>query len=58
MPLTCQIVDIVQSDRPAYPPTDQAFEKDFEHPMLDLGVLNDGWRGGGAMWFTHTQPMT
>lgn len=33
---------------------DEAFEDEFRVPMLDLGHLNDGWRGGGAMWFTHT----
>jgi hypothetical protein len=27
---------------------------DLAEPMLDLGSRNDGWRGGGAMWFTHT----
>jgi Methyltransferase domain len=31
-----------------------AFESEFATPMLDLGKYNDGWRGGGAMWFTHT----
>ena len=32
---------------------DPAFEAEFSQPMLDLGAYNDGWRGGGAMWFTH-----
>lgn len=26
-------------------------------PPLDLGKMNDGWKGGGAMWFTHTAPL-
>lgn len=25
-------------------------------PPVDLGPQNDAWRGGGAMWFTHTRP--
>lgn len=33
---------------------DQEFAADLAEPMLDLGPYNDGWRGGGAMWFTHT----
>jgi predicted O-methyltransferase YrrM len=33
---------------------DPLFDASFTVPMLDLGHLNDGWRGGGAMWFTHT----
>jgi hypothetical protein len=33
---------------------DDAFFAEFAEPLLDLGELNDGWRGGGAMWFTHT----
>jgi hypothetical protein len=32
---------------------DAAFESVHATPILDLGALNDGWRGGGAMWFTH-----
>jgi predicted O-methyltransferase YrrM len=32
---------------------DAAFEAAHVYPMLDLGKYNDGWRGGGAMWFTH-----
>jgi hypothetical protein len=32
---------------------DQRFEQAFATPMIDLGAANDGWRGGGAMWFTH-----
>jgi len=32
---------------------DPAFAADLAEPMLDLGAYNDGWRGGGAMWFTH-----
>lgn len=28
----------------------------FTSPFIDLGALNDGWCGGGAMWFTHTAP--
>jgi predicted O-methyltransferase YrrM len=33
---------------------DAVFEAEFATPMIDLGPINDGWRGGGAMWFTHT----
>ncbi len=29
------------------------FENWFANPPVDLGAQNDGWRGGGAMWFTH-----
>jgi hypothetical protein len=25
----------------------------FDRPLVDLGPFNDGWRGGGSMWFTH-----
>ena len=32
---------------------DPAFEAEHTTPMIDLGTANDGWRGGGAMWFTH-----
>jgi predicted O-methyltransferase YrrM len=31
------------------------FEGWFATPLVDLGTANDGWRGGGAMWFTHTR---
>lgn len=45
---------------PIFPTTfvcrDEALAAAFETPFLDLGVLNEGWRGGGAMWFTHTGP--
>ena len=30
------------------------FEDEISKPMIDLGEFNDQWRGGGAMWFTHT----
>jgi hypothetical protein len=30
------------------------FEEWFASPLVDLGAANDGWLGGGAMWFTHT----
>lgn len=33
---------------------DEAFASHFAKPFLELGELNGGWRGGGAMWFTHT----
>jgi predicted O-methyltransferase YrrM len=33
---------------------DELFAAHFQAPILDLGMYNDGWRGGGAMWFTHT----
>ena len=26
----------------------------FDKPLVDLGQFNDGWRGGGSMWFTHS----
>ena len=32
---------------------DAEFKKFFDVPLLDFGTRNDGWRGGGAMWFTH-----
>ena len=32
---------------------DEAFQHQFETPLLDLGHGNDFWKGGGAMWFTH-----
>ena len=32
---------------------DPAFRPALSAPMLDLGQYNDGWLGGGAMWFTH-----
>jgi len=35
-PLSCQITDIVQSDRPAYPPTDQAFEKELMDSFFEV----------------------
>ena len=35
-PITCQIVEIVQSDRPAYPPTDQAFEKELMDSFFEV----------------------
>lgn len=28
-----------------------------EQPIVNLGPQNDAWRGGGAMWFTHTRPV-
>ena len=33
---------------------DTAFSAEMAEPFLDLGDLNPGWHGGGAMWFTHT----
>ncbi len=36
LPITCQIVDITQSDRPAYPPTDQAFEKELMDTFFEV----------------------
>ena len=32
---------------------DSVFESEFAVPLLDLGLGNDFWKGGGAMWFTH-----
>jgi Methyltransferase domain len=32
---------------------DREFEDFFSIPLIDFGERNDGWRGGGAMWFTH-----
>jgi predicted O-methyltransferase YrrM len=31
---------------------DAEFAAELREPMLDLGPYNDGWLGGGAMWFT------
>jgi methyltransferase family protein len=28
------------------------FDSWFATPLVDLGDANDGWRGGGSMWFT------
>ncbi len=36
IPLSCQIADIIQSDRPAYPPTDQAFEKELMDSFFEV----------------------
>jgi raffinose/stachyose/melibiose transport system substrate-binding protein len=36
VPLTCKIVEIVQSDRPAYPPTDQAFVKELMDSYFEV----------------------
>lgn len=33
---------------------DPRFTDDIAEPFIDLGAINDGWHGGGAMWFTHT----
>jgi hypothetical protein len=30
------------------------FSQWFDRPLVDLDPFNDGWRGGGSMWFTHT----
>ncbi|MGV3491367.1 MAG: ABC transporter substrate-binding protein [Devosia sp.] len=35
-PLSCQINDILVSDRPAYPPTDQAFEKELMDSFFEV----------------------
>lgn len=35
-PLSCQITEIIQSDRPAYPPTDQAFEKELMDSFFEV----------------------
>lgn len=32
---------------------DESFSDEMSSPMLELGEFNDGWLGGGAMWFTH-----
>jgi predicted O-methyltransferase YrrM len=31
---------------------DAEFAAELREPMIDLGPYNDGWLGGGAMWFT------
>lgn len=31
----------------------RTFADDLTPPPLDLGIHNDGWLGGGAMWFAH-----
>ena len=33
---------------------DAAFETFFTTPMIGLGKYNEDWKGGGAIWFTHT----
>jgi raffinose/stachyose/melibiose transport system substrate-binding protein len=35
-PLTCKVVAIVQSDRPTYPPTDQAFVKELMDSFFEV----------------------
>lgn len=35
-PMSCYITEIVQSDRPAYPPTDQAFEKELMDSFFEV----------------------
>lgn len=44
--------------QPLFPTTfvcrDKHFEDLHQPPMLDLDELNDGWSGGGSMWFRHT----
>lgn len=35
-PMSCQITEIIQSDRPAYPPTDQAFEKELMDSFFEV----------------------
>jgi raffinose/stachyose/melibiose transport system substrate-binding protein len=35
-PLTCKVVAVVQSDRPAYPPTDQAFVKELMDSFFEV----------------------
>jgi predicted O-methyltransferase YrrM len=32
--------------------SDPEFAAELREPMIDLGPYNDGWLGGGAMWFT------
>ena len=36
LPITCQRLEVVQSDRPAYPPTDQAFEKELMDSFFEV----------------------
>jgi len=55
--LAAYIIGAAQRLRPILPTAwicqDAAFEDWFALPPLDLGAENGGWRGGGAMWFTH-----
>lgn len=43
--------------RPVFPTNfvcrEPSFAPWFRAPLIDLGSANDGWLGGGAMWFTH-----
>ena len=45
--------------RPVFPTNfvcrEPSFAPWFRAPLIDLGSANDGWLGGGAMWFTHLQ---
>lgn len=55
--LATYIVAAAQRLTPVLPTTwicrSQAFADWFVKPPVDLSTQNDGWKGGGALWFTH-----
>jgi hypothetical protein len=56
--LAAYIIGAADRLRPVLPTAwvcrDAAFADWFRIPPVDLGAANDGWRGGGSMWFTPT----
>lgn len=55
--LAAYLMGAAERVRPVFPTAwvcrDPAFAPWFTTPPLDLGAANDGWRGGGSLWFTH-----
>jgi predicted O-methyltransferase YrrM len=55
--LAAYLIGARGSTRPVFPTAwvcrSPQFSEWFAEPLVDLGTLNDGWRGGGSMWFTH-----
>lgn len=53
--LAAYIIGAADKLRPVLPTAwvcrDPAFADWFATPPVDLGAQNDGWRGGGSMWF-------
>ncbi len=53
--LAAYIIGAADKLRPVLPTAwvcrDAAFADWFSIPPVDLGAANDGWRGGGSMWF-------
>lgn len=55
--LAAYIIGAAARLRPVFPTAwvcrQPEFEDWFATPLVDLGAANDGWRGGGSLWFTH-----